>query len=145
MLGFGDPSIEKIGQPDSWIETFKDQSELGQKEFYRQADIILQPTDTTENWPRIGLEAMASGSVLIVDNRGGWQQMIQHGVTGWLCDDEQDFVRYASQMAGNPNQRLEIALAARKRLDEIAGKESCAGSWRDILSQLAVSVTSVAS
>ncbi|MEG2237720.1 MAG: hypothetical protein RRY13_08710 [Akkermansia sp.] len=46
--------------------------------------IILQLTDTTKNWPRIGFEAMANGSVLIVDKRGGWEQMIIHGKTGWL-------------------------------------------------------------
>ncbi|MEG1507900.1 MAG: hypothetical protein RR373_04635 [Akkermansia sp.] len=40
--------------------------------------IILQLTDTTKNWPRIGFEAMANGSVLIVDKRGGWEQMIIH-------------------------------------------------------------------
>ncbi|MEG1937685.1 MAG: hypothetical protein RR138_01215 [Akkermansia sp.] len=40
-------------------------------EMLERCHIILQPTDTTENWPRIGFEAMASGSVLIVDKRGG--------------------------------------------------------------------------
>ncbi len=30
---------------------------------------------------------MASGSVLVVDNRGGWRQMVEHGKTGWEEED----------------------------------------------------------
>jgi glycosyltransferase involved in cell wall biosynthesis len=76
---------------------------------------------------------------LIVDSRGGWRQMIQHGITGFLCDDEHDFVRHASQMALNPSHRIEIANAARERLDEIAGKRNCTDSWRSVFGRLNVS------
>ncbi|MCG8649918.1 MAG: glycosyltransferase, partial [Pirellulales bacterium] len=133
---------EKIGSPPSWVETYTNQSELSQRDFYRQCDIILQPTDTIENWPRIGLEAMASGSVLIVDNRGGWCQMVEHGVTGWLCDDDEDFVRYATRMAQNKQERLAISRAARDRLVQIAGRRSCAESWCSVLAQLGLEARS---
>ena len=55
---------------------------------------------------------MASGSVLIVDNRGGWRQMVEHGKTGWLCSNERDFIYYASKMACEPNLRDDMAEAA---------------------------------
>ncbi|MEM6258480.1 MAG: glycosyltransferase [Planctomycetota bacterium] len=129
MLGFGLESEQKIGKPSKWIMTYNNQTELSQQDFYKQADVIVQPMDTTENWPRIGLEAMASGSVLIVDNRGGWHQMIEHGVTGWLCDTPQDFIRYATRMAHEPLERSAMAEAARKRLIELAGQETASKSW----------------
>lgn len=129
FMGFDSRSEAKIGRPYSWITTVPDSSIISQQDFYRHCDIILQPMDTTENWPRIGLEAMASGSVLIVDDRGGWRQMIEHGKTGWLCGHERDFIYYASKMAYESEQREEMARSARLRGMEIAGYEKAATSW----------------
>lgn len=139
MLGFGRPSEDKIGVPPAWITTHENQNTLSQQDFYKQVNVIVQPTDTTENWPRIGLEAMASGSVLIVDNRGGWQQMIEHGKTGWLCDTPEDFITYATRMAHEPEERRAMARAARKRLDQLAGVNSSKESWLSVLDKLGVS------
>ena len=138
MLGFGRPSEDKIGVPPKWITTHENQRTLSQQDFYKQVDVIVQPTDTTENWPRIGLEAMASGTVLIVDNRGGWQQMIDHGKTGWLCDTPEDFITYAIRMAHEPEERQAMARAARDRLEELAGQVASQESWAGVLETLGV-------
>ena len=79
---------------------------------------------------------MASGSVLIVDNRGGWQQMIKHGETGWLCNHERDFIYYASKMAYEPNLRADMAEAARERAMELAGLEASMASWQEVMDQI---------
>ena len=134
FLGFNSKCIEKIGKPYDWIETYVDQRHgCTQNQFYQHCEIVLQPTDTTENWPRIGFEAMSSGSVLIVDNRGGWRQMVEHGKTGWLCNHERDFIYYASKMAYEPNLRNEMALAARERSLILGGLEESKQSWKEIL------------
>lgn len=138
MLGFGPDSENKIGKPPQWVRTYRNQTELSQQDFYRQVDVIVQPMDTTENWPRIGLEAMASGCVLIVDNRGGWRQMIEHGKTGWLCDSSYDYVRYATRMAYEPEERAAIANAAYKKMVQCAGKEASQDSWAQVLSSLGI-------
>ncbi len=77
---------------------------------------------------------MASGSVLIVDNRGGWQQMIEHGKTGWLCDHERDFIYYASKMAYEPNQRADMAAAAHARGQLLGSLEQSIASWNEVFS-----------
>ena len=120
------------GKPPDWVETFHDQKALPQQEFYRRCHIVLQPTDTTENWPRVGFEAMASGSVLIVDKRGGWEQMIEHGRTGWLCESPGDFIAYASKMAWEPHYREDMAAAARERGLALGGLEASQESWRQV-------------
>ena len=136
FLGFDHRSEEKIGKPYDWIRTARDQSEVSQQDFYAHCEIILQPTDTTENWPRIGFEAMSSGSVLIVDNRGGWQQIIEHGKTGWLCNHERDFIYYASKMAYEPNMREDMAEAARERGHSLGGLEASIESWKAVFEEM---------
>jgi glycosyltransferase involved in cell wall biosynthesis len=136
FLGFDQRAEAKIGKPFSWIRTASDHSEMSQQDFYRHSEIIVQPTDTTENWPRIGFEAMASGSVLIVDNRGGWQQMIEHGKTGWLCNHERDFIYYASKMAYEPELRAEMADSARSRGLALGGLEASLASWQEVFEEI---------
>ena len=120
------------GKPPDWVETFHDQKALPQQEFYRRCHIVLQPTDTTENWPRVGFEAMASGSVLIVDKRGGWEQMIEHGRTGWLCESPGDFIACATKMAWEPHYREDMAAAARERGLALGGLGASLESWRQV-------------
>jgi len=136
FLGFDARSEKKIGRPYDWIQSAADQNQVSQQDFYRHCSIILQPSDTTENWPRIGFEAMASGSVLIVDNRGGWQQMVEHGKTGWLCDSPRDFIYYASKMAYEPNMRDDMAAAAYQRGLLLGGKQASISSWGAIFESI---------
>lgn len=137
FLGFDARSEAKIGRPFPWITTACDSSIISQQDFYKHCQIILQPSDTTENWPRIGFEAMASGSVLIVDDRGGWQQMIDHGKTGFLCKHERDFIFYASKMAYEPDLRREIAHNARLRGLELGGFDQAKASWERVFQAVA--------
>ena len=132
FLGFDARSAAKTGKPPDWVESFHDQKSLSQQEFYRRCHIVLQPTDTTENWPRVGFEAMASGSVLIVDKRGGWEQMIEHGRTGWLCESPGDFIACATKMAWEPHYREDMAAAARERGLALGGLEASQESWRQV-------------
>lgn len=136
FLGFDQRSREKIGEPYGWIRTARDQTEVSQQDFYRHCRVVLQPTDTMENWPRVGGEAMASGSVLIVDNRGGWRQMVEHGKTGWLCDHERDFIYYASRMAYEPNERDDMAEAARLRGLELGSLGAATASWEEVFAEV---------
>lgn len=136
FLGYGKLVEEKIGSPPGWIRTAKSHYELPVAEFYRECDVVLQPSDLTENWPRVGFEAMASGCVLIVDNRGGWRQMVEHGKTGWLCDSAEDFIKYASLMAQEPEMRMEMAGAARERGRLLAGEETARKSWEAVFEEI---------
>ena len=136
FLGFDHRSEGKIGKPYDWIRTARDQNEVSQQDFYAHCEIVLQPTDTTENWPRIAFEAMSSGSVLIVDNRGGWQQIVEHGKTGWLCNHERDFIYYASKMAYEPDLRDEMAAAAREHGLRLGGLEASVESWKEVFEEM---------
>ena len=68
---------------------------------------------------------MASGSVLVVDRRGGWEQMVEHGKTG-------DFITYATKMAWEPHYREDMAAAARERGMALGGQEASMESWQEV-------------
>jgi hypothetical protein len=137
FMGFDARSEAKIGRPPHWITTMCDSTIVDQQAFYRHCRIVLQPSDTIENWPRVGFEAMASGSVLIVDDRGGWRQLVDHGKTGWLCRHERDFIYYASKMAYEPELRDEMAQRAQLRGRQLGGFERAQESWDAVSRDLA--------
>jgi glycosyltransferase involved in cell wall biosynthesis len=75
---------------------------------------------------------MFSGKPLVVDNRGGWQTMIEHGHSGFLCNHERDFIYYGSRLAYDFDLRMKIAENARQRAIEMASLEVSRESWKKI-------------
>jgi len=135
IVGWDQRARLRFGRdPDTYIQTFPE-GRLSQQEFYRHCDAIIMTTDTFENLPRVGFEAMSSGSLLVVDNRGGWQMQVEDGRTGWLCDDDREFVYKASRCAFEKDERDEMRRAARVRLVEEWGLEVASRSWERVFDQ----------
>lgn len=135
-LGWDARSEAKCGKPPGWIETYHNHQSFPVADFWDQVNIICQPTETNENWPRIGFEAMYSGVPLIVDRRAGWMYMVEHGVTGFLCKHERDFIYYASKMAYEPELREQIAINAYKRATELSSLEVAKDSWEKVFNMI---------
>lgn len=131
-LGWDQRSESKCGKPLDWVEAYQDHKTFSTAKFWAETNVICQPTETNENWPRIGFEAMYSGVPLIVDNRAGWKFMIEHGVTGFLCNHERDFIYYASKMAYEPEHREKIAHAAYERALSLSSLEVSMASWKEV-------------
>jgi hypothetical protein len=133
ILGFDEKSQKKIGTPPSWVRTYP-ACGITQQEFYAHSSCIIQQEDAYENCPRVAFEAMASGSLLIVDDKGGWKKFIKHGETGWLCKRGRDFVYYGSRMAYEPQERERMAKKALEYLhDEVNNKEKSKKDWEKII------------
>lgn len=135
-LGWGTEGNKITGKPQEWIKCYYNQTQFPVKEFYDTVDFIVQPTNTAENWPRIGFEAMFSGKPLVVDNREGWQHMIEHGKTGFLCNHERDFIYWGSRLAYEPELRVSIAERARERARELSGFKQSRESWKRIFERV---------
>lgn len=136
VLGFDKKSRLKTGNPPGWVETYVDHNEFPVHRFYREIDILVQSTDTNENWPRIGFEAMYSGIPLVVDNRAGWKYMIEHGVSGFLCDHERDFIYWTSRLAYEPDLRDKIREGGLLRAKELSSAEVSKRSWQQIFDEI---------
>ena len=94
-------------------------------------------TDTFENLPRVGFEAMASGSVLVVDRKGGWELQVEHGVTGWLPRSDREFAYNSSRLAFEKQEREDMRHKAKEKLDKDWGMEASMKSWNLVFQSIA--------
>jgi glycosyltransferase involved in cell wall biosynthesis len=136
FLGYNKMIEDHIGKPPDWVATYDNHNKLPVRDFYEVVDFIVQPTETTENWPRIGFESMFSGKPLVVDNRGGWKYMIEHGVNGFLCNHPRDFIYYGSRLAYDSDLRNEIAINAVSKAKELSGLEQSIDSWSKVFEKV---------
>jgi glycosyltransferase involved in cell wall biosynthesis len=135
ILGWDDRAHKKFGiNPPDWIKTYHEGG-ITQQQLYDACDVIIMQTATFENMPRVGMEAMACGSVLVVDNRGGWRCLVENGKTGWLCDNERDFAYKASRIAHEKQEKEDMRIAARQKLEKEWGLEASMKSWENVFKQ----------
>ncbi len=128
-------SIEaRVGRPPSWAECLPAGAETASAFLARLHCLVQANGGAIENWPRVGLEAMAAGVPLVVDNRGGWPEMIRHGQTGFLCDSEEEMSSHIERLAREPALRRSIVEQARHAVEtELADPETVWRQWQSLL------------
>lgn len=131
VLGWDARAIKKLGKLPPYVLGHPEGS-ISQQDFYKQCDVIIMTTDTFENLPRVGFEAMSSGSVLVVDDRGGWQVLVENGKTGWLCKNHREFVYKASRAAFEIEETHRLRINSRQKLDNEWGQENSSKYWEQI-------------
>lgn len=122
-----------VGEPPDWGEVLEPCAESPQ-EFLSSLHCLLAINGgAAENWPRVGLEAMSAGVPIIAENEWGWREMIQHGKTGFLANNEQELAYYAAHLAMNEDLRLEMAANARQQLvSNLADPHETWCRWRRV-------------
>ncbi len=127
----------KLGRPPSWAECLPVRAETSQEFFGKLHCMVQINGGAGENWPRSGLEAMASGVPVVVENRWGWREMIRHGQTGYLCDNADELVSCTARLARHEDHRLNIARRAREALEgELANPQTVWEQWRSLFEGL---------
>ncbi|MCY4727124.1 glycosyltransferase family 4 protein [Nocardioides sp. STR2] len=61
--------------------------------FYACARATLFPSDWPEPFGLVMIESLAAGTPVIALRRGSVPEVIEHGVTGFICDDEDEMVQ----------------------------------------------------
>jgi glycosyltransferase involved in cell wall biosynthesis len=118
-----------VGAAPGWVEKVSAGGETS-RDFLASLHCLLQISGlATENWSRVGLEAMASGTAIVTDRRGGWPEMIDHGKTGFLATSPQEAADYAGRLAANESLRHEVIDRARRRLPALCDGESIMRAW----------------
>jgi glycosyltransferase involved in cell wall biosynthesis len=135
VLGWCGAVRSRIGQAPPWAETLLPGAETPQN-FLSTLDCLIQLGEVAENWPQVGMEAMAAGVPIIADNRGGWPEMIRHGETGFLCDSPEDAARWATLLAQDAAERVRIIQAAREAVEQMAQPERLWRPWSRLFNSL---------
>jgi glycosyltransferase involved in cell wall biosynthesis len=79
-----------LSQPG--VEFVGEISEAQKPAFLSGAKALLFPIDWSEPFGLVMIEAMACGTPVIAFNRGSVPEVIDDGVTGYICEDVQDAV-----------------------------------------------------
>ncbi|MFM0620144.1 glycosyltransferase family 4 protein [Paraburkholderia nemoris] len=74
------------------VEFLGEISEQQKPGFLSGAKALLFPIDWSEPFGLVMIEAMACGTPVIAFNRGSVPEVIDHGVTGYICEDVQGAV-----------------------------------------------------
>jgi glycosyltransferase involved in cell wall biosynthesis len=92
-----------------------------------EIDIVVHPCDH-ESFGRIIVEAMAAALPVVGVRGGGVGEIVQHGVTGCLCDndDPQQLAAGIEQLVRDPARRESMGRAGRQRAESTYSLEACA-------------------
>src|SRR5262249_9621245 len=63
-----------------------------------EARALLMPVQWEEPGATVVVEAFAAGTPVIGMRRGALPELVEHGVTGYLADDEDEFAHYMAQV-----------------------------------------------
>jgi len=138
VLGWDGDVRARLGRPPRWAECLSAGRQTPQAFLATLGALVHAGGRAIENWPRVGLEAMAAGVPVVAEDRGGWREMIDHGRTGYLCQSDDEFAYYAARLAYDEPHRVEIVRRARARLEtELANPESIFAGWRELFEELA--------
>ncbi len=137
ILGWGPQVESRLGAPPAWAECLPP---LGEPvpEFLRSLHVLTPLTGgAIENWPRVGLEAMAGGVPIVVENLGGWSEMILPGKTGYLVENRRQWAEAVRRLAADDEHRHQLAQAAREYLQvELADPERIWPRWQQLFEGL---------
>ena len=105
--------------------------------FYRNLDIYIN-TSVHEGIPMSVLEAMSYGLPVIVPAVGGFPEIIQNGVQGFLVDGRkiEIYTERILQLLAEPDLRLSMASSARQRVFEGFSQEAMVQAYFDIYTQV---------
>ncbi|SDD56003.1 glycosyltransferase family 4 protein [Paraburkholderia lycopersici] len=97
------PHVEYIGEI----------SEAEKTEFLGNAHALLFPIDWPEPFGLVMIEAMACGTPVIAFKRGSVPEVIEHGVSGFVVEDEISAVAAVKRLSTLPREKVRGAFEAR--------------------------------
>jgi len=144
FLGVDDACMKVLGQPPEVAEMMPMGAESAQQ-FFSTLHVYCQLNgDAVENWPRSGLEAMATGVPIVAERKGGWAEMIQDGAAGFLCDSREEVADTISRLAEDEELRIRMAEEARRDMENYYTGPMPWGYWHSLFASVAAKQETIA-
>ena len=101
------------------------------------ADIIIQPSEH-ESFGLVPLEAMACEVPVIGTDSGGVREVVENGVTGYLCEvgDTEAMANRAIELLTNPALACEMGRRGRERAVKCFGQDAIVGRYESLYAEL---------
>lgn len=94
-------------------------------DFYRSLDIFFYRTGrSVEAYGRVIPEAMASGLPVVAHSRGGYAEIIDSGIDGFLIRSQEEAYDAVMQLVDSSKLRTEMGQAATRKASDIHGPEA---------------------
>jgi glycosyltransferase involved in cell wall biosynthesis len=93
----------RLGSPHTWFKWHPRIRPVGyvdgeyKRNLLSEARALIVPIKWDEPFGLTMVEAMASGTPVIAYNRGAVSEVIEHGVTGFVCEHKADMMRYLKE------------------------------------------------
>ncbi len=100
----------------------------------RSAVLLQLDGQAAENWPRVGLEAMAAGAVVVASQRGGWGELIRDGQTGFLAANDSEAVQVVTRLLRDDELRYRVACHGHAWLRAETDPAVLRPQWDEVLS-----------
>jgi glycosyltransferase involved in cell wall biosynthesis len=91
-VGYFESVIRPLLAASSHAELIGEVGEQDKGPFLAGARALLFPVDWPEPFGLVMIEALACGTPVISRHRGSVPEVIEHGVTGFICDDERALI-----------------------------------------------------
>lgn len=91
----------------------------GVRDLLRRSDVFVLPT-LADSMPRVVLEAMACGMPVITTPDSGYEELVEHGVNGFIVPtgDADAVAALLTRLAADPELRTRVGAAARATAEE---------------------------
>jgi N-acetyl-alpha-D-glucosaminyl L-malate synthase BshA len=101
------------------------------------ADVVFQPSEH-ESFGLVPLEAMACQVPVIGTDSGGVREVVEHGVTGFLCEvgDIDTMAARAIELLTNEGAAREMGRKGRQRATEYFGRDTIVDQYEDLYREL---------
>lgn len=109
------------------------------RDWFPRAQGLITLSQHAEGRPQVMLEAMAAGLPIIASRLAAHEDIVDHGVTGWLCENSQD-VANAIQFCENSGNNQRMGKNARTWVKQAVGTwDDCAARYETYYWQLLAS------
>ncbi len=126
------PEIEAYcGKPPEWAEVLPAGAEPPQHFLSTIHCLVPGIGCIAENWPRVGLEAMAACVPIVAENHGGWKEMLPY-----VCPPNRERQsEYVARLANSEAIRRNVASIGEAYLSTIADPDEITTQWLDLFEE----------
>lgn len=144
MLGVDERVHEKLGPTPPWADCLLPMA-IPVEQYLSNLHCLMPINGgARENWPRAGLEAMAAGVPIVTQNEWGWREMITHGETGFLANNDCELAHFTAMLAHDEDLRQRIIQAAHDRLvGDLANPKVTWEAWKRLFRSVGQYVSDV--